>query len=50
MKLTKSAIEFGFTTRKFNESMLVFLTHLFAKYNKNEPFFMKNLPLAKFFL
>ena len=33
MKLTKSAIEFGFTTRKFNQAMIVFLSHIFAKFN-----------------
>ena len=50
MKLTKLAIEFGFTTKNFNEAMLVFLSNLFSKYNQTEPIFMNNLPQAKFFI
>ena len=47
MKLTKSAIEFGFTKKLFNEQLMINMVHIFEKYLNTEAYFMKNNAIAK---
>jgi len=49
LKLTKTAIEFGFTKISFNEDFLVLLTHMFATLIHNEHYYNKDLAIAKIF-
>ena len=50
LRLTDTAIEYGFTKLSFNEDFLVYLVHVFAEYIKDEPYFDKNLPIGHFFI
>jgi len=50
LKLTKTAIEFGFTKVSFNEDFMVLLTHMFATLIHNERYYSKNLAIALIFM